>query len=117
MRTALHTLTSPGTTPEYQMLVEGLCIRAQPRQPYVQLVVDLVGLGAVRGHGLQLHAEAKVTADGHAVLARHGDDGSAIVLKNRHFKGIWRLEGDRKLMVLLEAIQVSKLERFNIHSN
>ena len=61
------------------LLLNGLDVCSQPREPHPQPAGHLKGLREVRRHGLQLLAVAKVGGDGEAAVTRHGEASSAVV--------------------------------------
>jgi hypothetical protein len=59
-----------------------LGVGGEPREPDVELVVDLEHPSEVGGDRLQLHAEAAVAGDREAVLPHHRHHGAPVVLED-----------------------------------
>ena len=67
-----------------ECLAQRLGIARQAGQADVCVVGDGEDLVVVRGDGHRLLAQSQVARDRDAVLADHGDDGSAVVLHDTH---------------------------------
>lgn len=65
-------------------MLQGLSIGGEARETDEELIVNLENPLEIGGYSLKLNTESPITGNGEAVLAHHSNQGTSVVLEDRH---------------------------------